>query len=428
MRSWVNDRGRDAGALWNRDREWWWAHRLTIADWLYAVLPLLFSGLLQVLGSLQLGLFRGLVGAVPVALASLNISLALVSGVILYVIPVLFAGATVLLRRSSPQWMLVTAFVLLLCFANFVPAVIALYSYSVYHANRGLLVGWFALFSLAMVVAYPTSVLMPISLIAMVLVVPMTFGLWVGTRRQLIDRLHERAERLEREQHMMAEQALTTERTRIAREMHDVVAHRVSLMVLHAGGLEVSSQDPRTVEAAGLIRTTGREALTELRGILGVLRDDTDTAPTAPQPVLADLDRLVEEWRTAGMPIRREETGQVRPLPAGAQRTTYRIVQEGLTNAAKHAPGAAVTLRLHYADRQLEVEVANAPVQGPASPMPRSGFGLTGLHERVVLSGGSLSAGACPDGGWRLRAIVRTDDPSGTEEEVSEGDPHAPGR
>ncbi|QUX31080.1 sensor histidine kinase [Nocardiopsis akebiae] len=428
MRSWVSDRGRDAGALWNKNREWWWARRLAIADWLYAVLPLPFSGFLQLVGSMQLGLLGGLAPGLLGLMANVNFAFALAAGVVLYVVPVLFAGATVLLRRSFPQWMLVTAFVLLLCSANFVPAVIALYSYSVYQADRRLLVGWFALFSLAMVVAYPTSVLMPISLIVMVLVVPMTFGLWVGTRRQLMDRLHERAERLEREQHMMAEQAITAERTRIAREMHDVVAHRVSLMVLHAGGLEVSAEDPRTVEAAGLIRTTGREALTELRGILGVLREDTDAAPTAPQPVLSDLDRLVEEWRAAGMPIDREETGPARPLPTGVQRTAYRIVQEGLTNAAKHAPGAAVTLRLHYADRQLEVEVANAPGRDPAAPMPRSGFGLTGLRERVVLSGGSLSAGACPDGGWRLRAIVRTDDPSGTEEEVSEGDPHAPGR
>src|SRR5699024_5740819 len=104
------------------------------------------------------------------------------------------------------------------------------------------------------------------------------------TRRQLIDRLHERAERLEREQHLMAEQAITAERTRIAREMHDVVAHRVSLMVLHAGGLEVSSTDERAAETAGVIRTTGREALAELRNILGVLRDETtEAAPTAPQ-------------------------------------------------------------------------------------------------------------------------------------------------
>ncbi|MCK9869594.1 histidine kinase [Nocardiopsis dassonvillei] len=428
MRSWLSDRGRDANALLNKNREWWWDRRLTIADWLYAVLPLPFSGFLQLVGSMQLGLFGGLIPAVPTLLAHVNIAFALAAGVILYVVPVVFAGATVLLRRSFPQWMLVTALVLLLCFANFVPAVIALYSYSVYQANRRLLVGWFAMFSLAMVVAYEANPLGQVFLIGMLLVVPMVFGLWVGTRRQLIDRLHERAERLEREQHMMAEQAITAERTRIAREMHDVVAHRVSLMVLHAGGLEVSAEDPRTVEAAGLIRTTGREALTELRGILGVLRDDTDAAPTAPQPVLSDLDRLVGEWRAAGMPIDRQESGRVRPLPTGVQRTAYRIVQEGLTNAAKHAPGAAVTLLLHYADRQLEVEVANAPARGPAAPMPRSGFGLTGLHERVVLSGGSLSAGACPDGGWRLRAIVRTDDPSGTEEEVSEGDPHAPGR
>ncbi|NYH50500.1 signal transduction histidine kinase [Nocardiopsis arvandica] len=430
MRSWVNDRGGAAGALWDRNREWWWHRRLGIADWLYAVLPLPFSGLMQLsaaAGAEGLGLLGGVFAAFVGSLIAMNPLLALPLGMILYVIPVLWAGLTVLLRRSHPRWLLVTAFVLLLFFANFVPAAIALYSYAVYFDNRRLLVGWFALYGLAMILAYEANPFGQIFMIGMFLVVPMTFGLWVGTRRQLIDRLHERAERLEREQHMMAEQAITAERTRIAREMHDVVAHRVSLMVLHAGGLEVSTDDPRTVEAAGLIRTTGREALSELRGILGVLRDDTAAAPTAPQPVLADLDRLVGEWRAAGMRIIREDSGQGPPLPAGVQRTAYRIVQEGLTNAAKHAPGAAVALRLHRSAHRLEVEVANEPVPAPAAPMPRSGFGLTGLRERVVLAGGSLSAGACPDGGWRMRAILRTDNPPGTEE-VSHGDPHAPGR
>ncbi|MFD6949518.1 histidine kinase [Nocardiopsis sp. TSRI0078] len=427
MRSWVDARGGDVGALWERNREWWWQRRLYVADWLYAILPLPFSGVVQLSSGGGFGLFGGLAAGALGALASVNLPAALVAGMVLYVIPVLWAGATVLLRRSHPHWLLVTAFVLLLCFANFFPAMIALYSYAVYFDDRRLLVGWFALYSLAMLVAYEANAFGQVFLIGMLLVIPMTFGLWVGTRRQLIDRLQERAERLEREQHMMAEQAITAERTRIAREMHDVVAHRVSLMVLHAGGLEVSTDDPRTVEAAGLIRTTGREALSELRGILGVLRDDTAAAPTAPQPVLSDLDRLVGEWCAAGMRITREDTGQGPPLPAGVQRTAYRIVQEGLTNAAKHAPGAAVTLRLHRSARQLEVEVANEPAPAPAAPMPHSGFGLTGLRERVALAGGSLSAGACPDGGWRMRAILRTDNPPGTEE-VPDGDPHAPGR
>uniref|UniRef100_UPI000ABA6EF9 sensor histidine kinase n=1 Tax=Nocardiopsis listeri TaxID=53440 RepID=UPI000ABA6EF9 len=219
-------------------------------------------------------------------------------------------------------------------------------------------------------------------------------GLWIGTRRELVERLRERAERLEREQHMMAEQAITAERTRIAREMHDVVAHRVSLMVLHAGGLEVSSIDERTERAAGLIRTTGREALTELRGILGVLREEEgQAAPTAPQPVLADVEGLVAQWRGAGMDVVCEHDGERGVLPLGVQRTAFRVVQEALTNAAKHATGARVRVGLCYGVGRLEVEVSNGPVPGVVHSPPRSGYGLTGLRERVALAGGEVSAG-----------------------------------
>ncbi|MEE2037302.1 histidine kinase [Nocardiopsis sp. CT-R113] len=411
MRTWVNDRGRSVGARWRNNWQWWWDRRLRIADWLYALGTLPLSLLLQVGVN---GVFSGALDAGSAALSrsgSVSAMIALLGFAVLFsVVPAFVAAAAILFRRTRPKWLLLIAVVLLAGFGNFVPASIAIYSYAVYSNDRRLVAAWFGLLCLAAGGGYGTNGLTYVIAVVFFLVVPVTAGLWIGTRRQLIDRLHERAERLEREQHLMAEQALTTERTRIAREMHDVVAHRVSLMVLHAGGLEVSSEDSRTVEAAGLIRTTGREALSELRGILGVLRDETTAAaPTAPQPVLADLDRLVGEWNTAGMVIRREETGQARPLASGVERTAYRIIQEGLTNAAKHAPGAEVTVRLHHGLHQVEVEVANEPVPAPSVPMPQSGFGLTGLHERVVLAGGSLSAGVCPDGGWRLRAILRTD-------------------
>ncbi|MDT0329445.1 sensor histidine kinase [Nocardiopsis lambiniae] len=419
MWTWLDERGRAFGSLWTRNGRWWWERRLVIADWLYAVLPLPFIGLLQLAAgaSHEVGLLRGLPATALTALGATNVLAGLIGAFVIYVLPAFWAAATVLLRRVDPRWPMITAFGLLALFGNFVPAAIALYSYAVYFSNRRILVGWLAAQSLAMVAAYQATFLGHFFLIIGFLVMPLVLGLWVGTRRQLIDRLHERAERLEREQHLMADQAITAERTRIAREMHDVVAHRVSLMVLHAGGLEVSTDDPRTVETAGLIRTTGREALAELRGILGVLRDDGAVAPTAPQPVLSDLDRLLAEWRAAGMVIERHETGDARPLPGAVQRTAYRIVQEGLTNAAKHAQGAPVTVLVHRAPDRVEVEVSNGPAPVPdGSPAPRSGFGLTGLRERVVLAGGDLTAGACPDGGWRLRAIVPTDTPAGDEE------------
>ncbi|SHK47503.1 Signal transduction histidine kinase [Nocardiopsis flavescens] len=423
MWTWVKESGRALGSLGRRNGRWWWERRLDFADWFYALGPLPFSGMLQISAGASAGV--GLLGPVPVlgvsAMASVNAFAAVLAAFVIYAAPALWAAAVVLLRRTDPRWLLATALVLLLLFGNFVPAAVALYSYAVYFSDRRVLTAWLVALSLGMAAAYDMPFLGHFFLIIGFLITPTVMGLWVGTRRQLIDRLHERAERLEREQHLLADNAITAERTRIAREMHDVVAHRVSLMVLHAGGLEVSSEDSRTIETAGLIRTTGREALAELRGILGVLREEGEAAPTAPQPVLSDLDRLVREWRTAGMEIERTDTGGAGPVPGPVQRTVYRIVQEGLTNAAKHAQGARVSVLLHHAPGRLEVEVANGPAPAPAgaaapAPAPRSGFGLTGLRERVVLAGGDLSAGVCPDGGWRLRARVPTDTPAGDEE------------
>ncbi|WP_306369359.1 sensor histidine kinase [Nocardiopsis sp. CC223A] len=419
MWKWVKESGRALGSLERRRGRWWWERRLVFADWFYALVPLPFSAMFQLSSASteSIGLLSGAFVFLLNGLAAVNVLTAVLAGFAVYVAPVLWAAAMVLLRRIDPRWLLVTSFVLLLLFGNFVPAAIALYSYAVYFSDRRVLVAWLVALSLAVTGAYQAVFLGYFFLIIGFLVMPTVMGLWVGTRRQLIDRLHERAERLEREQHLLADQAITAERTRIAREMHDVVAHRVSLMVLHAGGLEVSSEDPRTIETAGVIRTTGREALTELRGILGVLREEGAAAPTAPQPVLSDLDRLVREWRAAGMEIERTGTGEERPVPGPVQRTVYRIVQEGLTNAAKHAQGARVTVLLHHAPGRLEVEVANGPAPaGTGVPAPRSGFGLAGLRERVVLAGGELTAGVCPDGGWRLRAIVPTDTPAGAEE------------
>ncbi|WP_191271579.1 sensor histidine kinase [Nocardiopsis terrae] len=419
---------------------WWWDRRLRIADWCYAVFTLPFSGLMMLAGtSSGLGLLSppltGVIGLLSNALVALP------AVFVLFVVPGTLASVAMLWRRSKPKWLMLAGVLLMALYANPIPLMVGLYSYPAHFSDRRPLTGWFVLGLLATSVTYNHTPVSFVVLSVLYLVVPVIAGLWIGTRRQLIDRLQERAERLEREQHMMADQAISAERTRIAREMHDVVAHRVSLMVLHAGGLEVSAADERTAQAAGLIRTTGREALAELRGILGVLRDDgTDAAPTAPQPVLDDLERLIAEWRGAGMEVSREETGPRRPLPPAVQRTAFRVVQEGLTNAAKHATGAAVRVWLHHGPNRLEVEVVNEPGNGPAHAPPRSGYGLTGLRERVVLAGGELSAGVCPDGGWRMRAILPVGEEgpdtaaepgphsAEVEEEGTDGDPHAPGR
>ena len=229
------------------------------------------------------------------------------------------------------------------------------------------------------------------------------WGLFVRARRELVRSLREQADRA-------GDEARAAEQRRIAREMHDVLAHRLSLLSVHAGALEFRPDAPaeEVAEAAGVIRASARAALDELREVIGVLREEErgDGRPEPPQPALADLPTLVEESRAAGMRLTaRIELGNVAP-PAALGRTAYRIVQEGLTNARKHAPGAAVTLAVSAPDGGLEIEVRSlAPVAVAAGPsLPGAGTGLVGLAERVSLAGGELEHGVDPDGAFVLRA------------------------
>jgi signal transduction histidine kinase len=228
------------------------------------------------------------------------------------------------------------------------------------------------------------------------------WGLFVRARRQLVRSMRAQADRA-------GDEARAAERRRIAREMHDVLAHRLSLLSVHAGALEFRPDAPaeEVAEAARVIRESARAALDELRGVIGVLREDRGESLTQPpQPTLADLAALVEESRAAGMRITAQiELGDAAP-PAAVGRTAYRIVQEGLTNARKHAPGAAVTLTVYAPDGDLQVEVRSlAPVAvASESPLPGAGTGLIGLAERITLAGGELEHGVDPDGAFVLRA------------------------
>lgn len=372
--------------------------------------------LLSVLGQLALVPAVGLVGPVTDRIiqsqrmdaAHLSLIAAIVIGV-----PVLVAVA-VLFRRTQPWLLNGLAILILILFGNPMPAMFATYSYAAWIPRRGRLAAWTGAIVLAWIVTafgWPISVADVIRTVVVLMalfVVPLGFGLWVGTRRELIRSLHERAQRLEREQHLLASSAAAEERTRIAREMHDVVAHRVSLMVLHAGGLEVSAPDERTGETAGTIRGAGREALTELRDILGVLRAERAPTETAPQPGLADLDNLVAGWRSAGMRVELSRRDTL-DLSSTLQRTAYRVVQEGLTNCAKHAPSSSVEVVLADGTDALVVTVTNGPSPGSeVLPSPTSGYGLGGLGERVSVTGGTLAWGANADGGWTLRAEIPT--------------------
>lgn len=263
------------------------------------------------------------------------------------------------------------------------------------------------------------------------------WGMFVRSRRQLLESLRERAARAEAEAALRAERTQRLTRERIAREMHDVLAHRLSLLSVHAGALEYRADaSPREVaEAAGVIRSSAHQALQDLREVIGVLRapdpDNTgntgnaaDGAPDRPQPKLADLPRLVEESRRAGMRVTLSDEAGVAgagaaAVPGATGRTAYRIVQEGLTNARKHAPDAEVAVTASGAPGEgLTVEVRNAvraPVRArtPGAPpdhedrpgaIPGSGQGLAGLAERAALTGGRLECGPSDAGDFRLYA------------------------
>jgi signal transduction histidine kinase len=280
----------------------------------------------------------------------------------------------------------------------------------------GVLLGVLALVVLArMLVVSEVSALFAVVVTVLVVGVPVLLGLWIGIRRALITHLRDEAERLEREQLLDTERAKAQERARIAREMHDVVAHRVGLMVLHAGALEVSLGDPAAAQQAALVRQTGREALQELRDILGILREGDDRALLDPQPTLADLDRLVQQSRDTGMAVSVAVDGARRQLPATVERTAYRLVQEALTNVHRHAANAATEVGVRYGREELEVAVRNArPANGPhpGLALASGGHGLVGLRERVTLLGGTFQAGPRLDGGFEVRASIPCEVPA----------------
>jgi signal transduction histidine kinase len=236
------------------------------------------------------------------------------------------------------------------------------------------------------------------------------WGMVVRSRRQLVVSLRDRAERAENEQQLRVAQARSLERTRIAREMHDVLAHRISLLSLHAGALEIrpDAAPAEVAGAAGVIRASAHQALQDLREVIGVLREETPghAAPDRPQPTLRELAALAGESREAGVKVRLDVRLDETAVPDLTGRTAYRIVQEGLTNARKHAPGTAVTVSLSgAAGTGLTIEVRNPwPLSGAPGAIPGTGTGLIGLAERATLAGGRLTHGRTADGDFALTA------------------------
>ncbi|MEV0643408.1 histidine kinase [Streptomyces sp. NPDC050619] len=272
---------------------------------------------------------------------------------------------------------------------------------------------------------------------------PLLLGLYVGARRRLMESLRERADSLERELQLLAERAeeraewaRNEERTRIAREMHDVVAHRVSLMVVHAAALQaVARKDPeKAVKNAALVGDMGRQALTELREMLGVLRSGNggsvrresvplaavgmaaavaasravDDGNGADGPCLSDLDVLVGQSAAAGMVVDLSVEGEARPYAAEVEQTAFRVVQEALTNVHKHAAGAKTRVRLAHRESEIAMQVENGPPPEEMSSarLPSGGNGLVGMKERVVALGGVFVSGPTEAGGFRVSAVI----------------------
>ena len=203
---------------------------------------------------------------------------------------------------------------------------------------------------------------------------------------------------------------MTGERTRIARELHDVVGHTLSLMVLQAGAerLALGDERPATRDALVQIESAGRSTLAELRRLVGVLRSDDEAAERGPPPGLARLPDLVDTVRLTGLSVDLQVQGVPRPLPAGLDVSAYRIVQEALTNTVRHATASVARVCIGYGDGDLQIEVTDDGRASPAAPT-NGGHGLIGMRERIALYGGGLSVGPRADGGFTVCARLPLD-------------------
>ena len=224
--------------------------------------------------------------------------------------------------------------------------------------------------------------------------------------RRIVGDRDRQARLAERERDVAAREAVVEERARIARELHDAVAHNVSMMVVQAGAERrvLGADSGATREVLQTIEQIGRSALTEMRRLVGMLR--TDSADMlAPQPRLADLPTLMTQVREAGLPVEFQVDGKSRELPVGIELSAYRIVQEALTNALKHAGQASAAVRLRYGPEALELEITDDGGGIPAT-VPGGGHGLAGMRERVILYGGKFDAAARPGGGFAVRVLL----------------------
>ena len=324
-------------------------------------------------------------------------------------------GAVLVLRRRAPLPTLAVSLVAMLgvAIAGVTPLaiapLIALYTVATLCERRVSLVA----LVLAVAVAVVTTLVDPSGdrllyaiLAAASSLVAWGLGVYVETRRK--DRRREREQReafIERERRQLARLAAHEERAAIARELHDIVAHSVTVMLVGVrGARDVLRSQPEVADATlGKVETSGEQSLVELRRILELLREPADAPESRPQPSLEQLDGLVAQYRSAGLAVRLERIGDQRPLPGGVELSVYRIVQEALTNVLKHARATSVVVTLRFGDSGLELEVVD-----DGAPLRRNGVvpghGLVGMRERVALLGGELETGRRASGGFRVAA------------------------
>lgn len=426
-------------------RGWWWWERRR-------------SAVLDVGLALVSALECGLEGVRFADLAVLPVPVGVVFG--------LLAGAVLLVRRRWPFAAVLVSIAVTPAEMGYVMGLVGLYTLAASEAPRriiGALTGMSLVGTLMVtfvrmrqnVVAdsgFGSAQYVPLVAVLMSLGLtapPVLFGLYVGARRRLMESLRERADSLEQELSLLADRAeqraewaRTEERTRIAREMHDVVAHRVSLMVVHAAALQaVALKDPsKAVKNAALVGDMGRQALTELREMLGVLRAGEQVAgrrvpgvvpgraPAAVPlaavgvaaaaaaaaaaaedgPGMGDIEALVGESRDTGMVVELMVQGESRVYAPEVEQTAYRVVQEALTNVLKHAAGAKVMVRLAHREEEVAMQVENGPSDGGARDvgLPSGGNGLLGMRERVTALGGVFVSGETDAGGFRVSAVL----------------------
>ncbi|GAA2246817.1 histidine kinase [Streptomyces atrovirens] len=419
-----------------RGGPWWWGRRRSAV----------FDVGLAVVSALECGL-----EGIPFAReAGVPAAVGAVFGVL--------AGSVLLVRRRWPIAVVLVAIAVTPAAMGFLMGVVGLYSLAASEVPRRIIASLAGMQSVGVLIVMFVRMrqtlargdldvgdwIVPFASITTAVGVtapPLLLGLYVGARRRLMESLRERADSLERELQLLAERAEERaewargeERTRIAREMHDVVAHRVSLMVVHAAALQaVARKDPeKAVRNAALVGDMGRQALTELREMLGVLRSGGDgqrreraSVPLAAVgvaaaaaasravdegegPCLAEIEELVGQSAAAGMVVDLSVVGESRSCAREVESTAYRVVQEALTNVHKHAAGAKTYVRLAYRVSEIAMQVENEPPPeaGASAGLPSGGNGLVGMKERVSALGGVFVSGPTDAGGFRVSAVI----------------------